>query len=186
MPILDHEPDIHPHNLFQDDSLVADSSRSWWCLYTLSRREKALMRAMLAADLMFYGPVVPKRNRSPGGRVRTSFVPLFSNYVFLFGDESDRHRALQTNCVSRTQRVEQPEELVTDLRQIQTVITAGVPLTPEARLSSGNPVRVKSGPFKGYEGVVLRREGKTRLLLSVNFLEQGVSMEMDEGLLEAV
>jgi hypothetical protein len=33
---------------------------------------------------------------------------------------------------------------------------------------------------------VLRREGKTRLLLAVRFLEQGVSMEVDEGVLEPV
>ena len=63
---------------------------------------------------------------------------------------------------------------------------ADVPLTPEARLEPGNRARVRSGPFKGYEGIVIRREGKTRLLVSVEFLEKGVSMEMDEGVLEPI
>ena len=64
------------------------------------------------------------------------------------------------------------------------MIEAGVPLMAESRLVTGNRVRVKSGPFKRYEGTVLRREGKSRLLLAINFLEQGVSMEIDEALLE--
>ena len=72
----------------------------------------------------------------------------------------------------------------TDLRQIRAVVTAGIPLTPESRLEAGNQVRVRTGPFAGYEGMVVRREGKTRFLLSIRFLEQGVSMAMDEGLLE--
>jgi transcriptional antiterminator RfaH len=76
--------------------------------------------------------------------------------------------------------------LIADLRQIHNVVKAGVPLTPEARLQPGDRVKVKTGPFAGYEGNVIRREGKTRLLLSLRFLEQGVSMEMDEALLESV
>lgn len=128
--------------------------------------------------------MIPKRYRSPKGRLRTSFVPLFPNYVFLFASESERYLAMTTNCISRCNEIKDHERLVTDLAQIFEVVNAGVPLTPEARLEPGNRVRVKSGPFANYEGTVIRREGKTRLLLSIHFLEQGVSMEMDEGLLE--
>ena len=63
-------------------------------------------------------------------------------------------------------------------------MTEEIPLTPEAKLESGDLVRVRSGPFADYEGTVVRREGKTRLLLSIQFLEQGVSMELDEAVLE--
>ncbi len=70
-----------------------------------------------------------------------------------------------------------------DLRQIHKAVLKGVPLTPESRLESGQRVRVRSGPFQGFEGQVIRRAGKTRLLLAINFLEQGVSMEMDEAVI---
>ncbi len=142
------------------------------------------MRQLSAKQIPHYGPMIPKRYRSPNGRLRTSFVPLFPNYVFMLGNENDRYQAMTTNCISRCSEVEDRDQLITDLRQIHNVVGAGVPLTPEARLEPGNRVRVKTGPFAGYEGTVIRREGKTRLLLSLHFLEQGVSMEMDEGLLE--
>lgn len=185
MPILKREDDIYPENLLADESLLADSRRSWWCVYTLSRREKEFMRRLVALEVPHYGPMVPKRFRSPNGRLRTSFIPLFPNYVFLFGNDQDRYQAMTTNCVSRCNPVDDSQQLVSDLRQIHSVIDAGVALTPEARLEPGNCVRVRSGPFAGYEGTVIRREGKTRLLLSIHFLEQGVSMELDEGLLES-
>lgn len=184
MPILKREDDIFPENLLADEFLLTDSDRTWWCVYTMSRREKEFMRRLAAMKIAHFGPVIPKRFRSPNGRLRTSYIPLFPNYVFMFADEYDRYQAITTNCVSRCNPIESHEQLVTDLRQIRSVIDAGIALTPEARLEPGNWVRVRSGPFAGYEGTVIRREGKTRLLLSIQFLEQGVSMELDEGLLE--
>ncbi len=181
MPILKREGDIFPNDFLDGDAVLTDTDRQWFCIYTMSRREKDLMRKLASLKVAHYGPVIPKRYRSPNGRLRTSFIPLFPNYVFMFGNEEDRYQAMTTNCISRCNVVEDRERLVHDLRQIFHVVDAGVALTPEARLEAGNRVRVKTGPFARYEGTVVRREGKTRLLLSIQFLEQGVSMEMDEG-----
>ena len=104
----------------------------------------------------------------------------------MFGDEENRRSALTTNCISKCDKVTESGELLANLRQLKTIIETGVPLTPEGRLEPGNRVRVKSGHFAGYEGTVLRREGKTRFLLTVQYLNQGVSIEMDEGLLEVI
>ncbi len=186
MPILKREDDIFPANLLDDESLLADSGSMWWCVYTMSRREKDLMRRLRALKIPHYGPVIPKRYRSPNGRLRTSYVPLFPNYVFMFSDEDGRYAAMTTNCISKCDEVTETQQLISDLRQIYNVVAGGVALTPEAKLEPGNRTRVRSGPFAGYEGVVIRREGKTRLLLSIQFLEQGVSMELDEGLLEPI
>ena len=184
MPILKKEDDIYPGDLLQDESLLSDPQRTWYCLYTMSRREKDLVRKLVAKKVACYLPIVPKRFRSPAGRLRTSYVPLFHNYAFLFATEAERLFCLTTNCISRMQEVQDPVQLVEDLRLIQLAINQGAPLTAESRIEPGQSVRVKQGPFQGYEGQVVRREGKTRLLLSIQFLEQCVSMEVDEAVLE--
>lgn len=184
MPILGKEDDIYPSNLLDNDAILTSEDRNWWCIYTLSRREKDLMRKLASWEIAHYGPMIPKRYRSPNGRLRTSYIPLFPNYLFIWGTDEDRYQAMTTNCISKCSLINEREQLVSDLRQIFNVVDAGMALTPESRLEPGNRVRVRSGPFAGYEGAVIRREGKTRLLLSIQFLEQGVSMEMDEGLLE--
>jgi transcription antitermination factor NusG len=184
MPILAREQDVYPLELF-DRFLTGDlENRQWYALYTLSRREKDLMRRLRAMKVAHCSPLISRRTRSPQGRIRTSYVTLFPNYVFLCGNEFQRYDALTTNCVSRDVKVVNGIELATDLQRICRLIECGHPLTPEARLQKGTPVRVQSGPFAGFEGTVLRRENETRLLVAVRFTQQGASVLLEDCQLE--
>ena len=180
MPILPAEPDLFPDNLLDDWSEDPDDQSHWWVLYTLARREKDLMRRLKAMNVGFYGPMCPRKNRSPNGRVRVSHVPLFAGYVFLYGNEDDRLKALTTNCISRTLPVNDASSLVSELRNIRRLIDSNAPLTPESRLEPGARVRVKNGPLKGVEGTVVQRRGKERLLVAVEFLQQGASVALED------
>jgi len=185
MPTLAAEIDIFPSDLLDREEWTHDAEdRCWWALYTRSRREKELMRRLRALEIPFYGPTIERRGRSPQGRVRTSFIPLFSNYVFLYGNASERYKALTTNCVSRDLSVIDGAQLAFDLRQLHQMIESGAPVVPESRLEAGVAVRVRSGPLAGHEGIVLRRRGETRLLVAVRFLQQGASVQIDECDLE--
>ena len=144
------------------------------------------MRMLRAESVSHYAPQVAKRYRSPAGRVRTSYVPLFSNYVFLCGDEHSRYQAICTGCVQKASEVTDSLELVEDLRQIRDLINLGVPLTVESRLQPGQPVRIKSGSFAGYEGTVINRHQETRLLVTVRFMNQGVSVKLEDCQLEPI
>ena len=186
MPVLTLEIDRYPHDLFEQAALAEAPDACWWVLYTLSRREKTLMRKLLRQDVPFYGPMIPKRFRTPRGRRFTSYVPLFPNYVFIYGDEMSRFQAVSQGGVSRHMRVVDSAHLTHDLAQIWRLVEAGAPLTPEARLVPGRRVRVRTGPFRGCEGVILRRENHTRLLVAVNYLQQGASMLLEDADLEDV
>ena len=182
MPILKEEPSLYPETLLD----VAPSDlpgRRWFALYTKARQEKSLARELLKLRIPFYLPLV-KKTSVAAGRRRTSLVPLFGGYAFLFGSEEERVRCLATNRLSRILPVEQPEQLVFDLRQFRRLIAAGAPLTVESRLAPGHRVKVRQGPFAGVEGVVLKRHGETRLLVAINFLQQGASVEIDDFSLE--
>ncbi len=184
MPLLRKEPDIFPEDLL--DGELSSDNRRWWALYTLSRREKQLMRLLRGSKTPHYGPLVPRRYRSPAGRIRVCHQPLFSNYVFLYGNDDDRGDALATNCVSRSITVDDGMKLATDLRRVQRLIMLGQPMTPEARLAEGTQVRVRNGAFAGFEGTVLRRANEVRLLVAVRFMNQGVSVALDDCQLEQV
>jgi transcription antitermination factor NusG len=182
MPILREEPSLYPETLLEQPPLdLAD--RRWFALYTKARQEKSLARELLKQRIPFYLPLV-KKNSVSRGRKRVSLSPLFGGYVFLFGGEEERVRCLATNRISRVLAVEQPEQLVFDLQQFQRLIAANVPLTIEARLAPGRRVRVRQGAFAGLEGVVLKRRGETRLLVAINFLQKGASVEIDDFFLE--
>ncbi|WP_153559342.1 transcription termination/antitermination protein NusG [Roseimaritima sediminicola] len=182
MPLLPQEPDMFPEDLLET---VAEDA-PWWAIYTRSRQEKTLMRRLREDGIPHYGPVIPRRYRSPAGRLRTSFMPLFPNYVFLQGDNEARYTAVCTGCVSRCVAVDDPAELVTDLRQIHSLIQTDHPLAPESRIEPGDMVRIKNGQFAGFEGVVARREHEIRLVVYVRFMNQGVSVALDDCQFEVV
>ena len=111
---------------------------------------------------------------------------MFPGYLFVYGTDEQRISVVSSKRVSQILPVFQPEQLLTDLRNVQRLIEADVPLTVERRLKAGDTVRVRHGSFEGMEGTVIRRSGKVRLLIAVNYLQQGVSVEIDDYMLEPI
>jgi transcriptional antiterminator RfaH len=181
MPILKEEPSLFPETLL--DTASEAGERRWMAIYTKARQEKSLARELLKLQIPFYLPLVRKVSVSKG-RKRTSLVPLFGGYIFLFGSEEERGKSLTTNRISRILPVDDPDQLVFDLRQLRQLISSNAPLTVESRLGPGQRVRVRQGAFAGLEGTVLKRRGETRLLVSINFLQQGASVEIDDFMLD--
>ena len=185
MPILPREPELYPDDLFSEQVDLATDA-PWWAIYTLSRREKDLMRRLRTMEIPFYCPLISRKTKSPAGRVRKSFVPLFSGYVFAQGNQEQRLQILQTNCVSRTLEVDDGVQLIRDLSQIHQLIKADVPMSVESKIQPGQAVRVISGPFAGLEGVVLQRRGVEHLIVSVQFLQQGAAVAIEDFQVELI
>jgi transcription antitermination factor NusG len=176
MPILPYESDIYPDTLLESPPTDA----RWWAAYMLSRREKVFMQRLRKFNVPFYGPLIERTTRSPSGRVRKAFVPLFPGYVFVCGSDEQRAEAFRTKCAVRIIEAPDKAELIFDLRQIQRLIASDAPLTPEARLESGTKVRIRSGPFSGIEGKVVKRRRKDTLFVAVHFLQQGVAVALGD------
>lgn len=185
MALLAHEPELFPSDLLEHDELGGETDRAWWVIHTKPRQEKQLARRLGTLDNWWYLPQIAKSYRSPSGRKRESFVPLFPGYVFLYGDADQRLRVLATGCAVHVLPVGDGIQLTRDLQQIRRLTQSGARLTPESQLQAGRPVRVKGGPFRGCEGCVFNRHSSTRLLVIVNYLQQGVSVELDECDVEA-
>ncbi len=186
MPILAEQPSMFPENLLGIEGIAPEfqsPGRCWWALYTKARQEKAVARQLHKYRVPYYLPLIPKTSVYRGRKV-TSQIPLFTAYVFLFGGEEERVKALTTNRLSKVLPVVEQTQLGQDLAQVQRLIAAKAPLTVESRLTPGRPVRVKSGAFAGLEGIVLSRTKHTRLVIAVHFLQQGVSVEIDDFMLE--
>jgi transcription antitermination factor NusG len=187
MPILVPEPSIFPSQLL-DAPELADSETPfddvpWWVFHTKARQEKSLARDLLLREIGFYLPVVPRRLLIRGRAVH-SYVPLFAGYLFVRCSDEDRLRALMTNRVARVLPVVEAEQLRRDLLNIRRLIHTGASLTVEARLEPNQRVRIRAGALAGMEGTILKRKNELRLVVGVMMLKQGVSLEIDDYLLE--
>lgn len=211
MPILNQETCVYPDDLLSESSVelgsagdppaefgssgdepsydsssdlfTGEAARQWWAVYTKSRQEKALARQLVGHRVPFYLPLIPKDNIIRGRRVRSQ-LPLFSGYLFLYGSEQERVTTLTTNRVSRILPVLDQDRLRRELMNVHCLIGSNAPLSLETRLMPGDPVRIKTGALRGLEGTVVKRHGKIRLLVAVTYLQQGVSIEIDDCALD--
>jgi len=184
MPILPKQRDLFPADLLDTPAGMRVEAGQWVAFYTLSRREKDLMRKLEAVGIPFYAPLIKRRLHSAGGRTRVSHVPLFPGYVFSLVDDDQRRAALATNTIARWLPITDDAALVADLLSIKQLIETEQPLTPEARIEPGQLVRVRSGAMRGLEGTVVKRRGGQRLVVAVRFLNQGASVELEDVDLE--
>ncbi len=185
MPILQQEPCQFPQTLFNGDEPVSNAA-CWRVLHTLPRREKSLLRKLQALQIWHYGPVISQRHRSPAGRVRTSFLPLFPGYVFVFCDRNQQLRCLETGCVAHCLEVSDGGQLFTELQQIWKMLQFDSNVTPQAAPLRGQMARVVRGPLAGLTGTVTAVDGRHRLTLMVSFMQQGATITVDLTDLEIV
>ena len=179
MPILAKEPDMFPESLLDDPAAGIDES--WFAMYTLARHEKEFMRKLRPLEIAHYGPMVQQRKRSPQGRIRTSYMPLFTGYVFIRGDEVARHNAVSTGCISRCLPVTETELLLDDLKRIRLVLEKGNDVQPEPKPLIGRAAVVKTGAMTGLRGTITKVHAQHRLTVMVNFMQQGASILVDEA-----
>lgn len=181
MPILKREPDVFPGDLFA----LAPLEWPWWVAHVRSRQEKLAARESRLRGIPFYLPLREQTLRRLGRR-RTSFLPLFSGYLFFRGPTEVRRELLQTNLCVRVLPVLDQAALQHDLFQVRRLQELGLPLVPHAGIAAGDLVEVKEGPFSGYTGVVQKEKGRARerLVVLVRFIHRAVSVELDRDEVE--
>ena len=170
------QPTVSPAG-FQRD---LDRWTSHWCWRSVGRRDAGVVAVCVQLWLPHHW--ADYRKQAHGRRTAIVSARIGS----LCGDNEARYEAVCTGYVVKYEEVVQVERLVADLRQIRDLIHFGAPLSVEERLQPGQRVRVKNGSFAGYEGEVLRRDQETRLIVSVHFMDHGVSVKLDDCQLEPI
>jgi transcription antitermination factor NusG len=174
MPLLKREADHFPADLFR----LGPEAHPWWVAHTRSRTEKVLSRHLNSSRIPFYLPLGERRIRR-SGRTFVSYLPVFPGYVFLRGGAENRGAALRSGVVVRFLEVKDQERLDRELRQIHALQEGGASLVVHPYLGTGDAVRIREGPFRGYFGVILREKGATRLVVSVSMLKRSVAVELE-------
>ena len=199
MPLLKHEPEIYPPDLFgpvADEGEPAAAGNGagprrgahpqalgpWRVAHVRSRQEKRLARHLLQSEVPFYLPQRQHRIRA-GDRWRVSHLPLFTGYVFFRGGAEARLQALRSNLIVHLLEVLAEGELERQLRSLWILQCSGAPLIPHPYLGPGDEVEVIDGPLKGYQGRVLREKNRLRLVVSITLLRQAVAAEVDRAAL---
>jgi transcription antitermination factor NusG len=153
----------------------------WYVAYTLPRHEKVVADRLVEQSIESYLPLYPAMRCWNNRRVEID-LPLFPGYVFVKMLLSDRIRILARPGIVRLVSFNGhpavlPDEEIEILKASLTLWKA----TPYPFLTAGKQVLIKSGPFAGLRGRILRRKGKLRLIVTLELIQSAMLLELDSA-----
>lgn len=163
-----------------------DQDTGWWAIYTRHQHEKVIADMLSAKNIEVFLPLYISVRRWKDRCKRLS-LPLFPGYVFVRG-RGQRLSIVTTPGVfmilSKGDHVATiPEE---EIEAIRRIVEGPFQTEPHPFLKCGERVRVTRGSLTGIEGVLVRKKGLYRLVLSIEMLAQSVCVEIDASDIEPI
>lgn len=178
---LQLSPRFTPHTPVNSEDL------HWYAARLRANHEKRVAERMSDRNIEHLLPLYSSRRQWKDRKV-SLLMPLFPGYLFVRLCVRDRLRVLEVPGVAglvgtRSQAVPLADD---EIRAIQGCVNAASRIAPHPYLSVGNRVRVRSGPFCGIEGIIVRTNNKARLVISLSLIQSSASLEIDQFELEPV
>jgi transcription antitermination factor NusG len=161
--------------------------RCWLAAYTRSRHESQVAGQLHVKGVESLLPTYEKFSRW-SDRVRRSKAPLFPGYVFVHVSNEERVPVLQTmGVVSIVSVAGKPVPLgEEEIEKIRACDANASLVEPHPLLRIGHRVRVKHGPFAGWEGILVEKQNSARLVISVDQIMKSVAINIHGADVEPV
>ena len=159
----------------------------WYALHTKSRHEKAVEEGLRKKGIETFLPL-RTITRHWSDRVKQIEEPIFKGYLFVQIPLRKRLEVLQTHGSVRLIGFNDRPAPVSEkeLNAVRRFVQEEISVDPFPYLATGNRVYIRSGPLRGVEGFIVRKDRHTRLVISLDLLFQSVSVEVDEAVVEKV
>jgi len=158
--------------------------KKWFVLQTKPRKEKIVLQQIEQKKIEVYSPFIEKI-RIWSDRKKKIQVPLFSGYIFIHGDESERIRAITDTIGAMKYIYFQKRPAVVSDMEIEIIKQAL--LSPEKisieekRIKKGDLIVVSHGLFKGMKGFVNEFRGKYKLTVNLEELSYSFNIILNSN-----
>jgi transcription antitermination factor NusG len=152
----------------------------WYAGYTSSRHEKRVAEHFDQRGVEYFLPLYETIHRWNNGRHRVQ-LPLFPGYIFVRIALQERLRVLEVPGFVRLVGFNSlphpwPE---TDLNKMKEALNKGALAEPYPYLTVGTRVAIRNGPMQGMTGILLRRQNKCRVVISVDLIMRSMAVEVE-------
>ncbi len=151
----------------------------WYAVYTRSRHEKVIAQQLIGKGVEHFLPLFESVHRWKDRRTRVS-VPLFPGYLFVRIRMTDRRAVISVpGVVGFVGNSAGPLAIAgCEIEALRLCLAQQARLQPCPYLAIGRKGRVTSGPLADMEGILVRRKGGTRLVLSITLIHRSVEVEV--------
>jgi transcription antitermination factor NusG len=152
----------------------------WYAAYTCAQHEKRVAEQLARCEIEHFLPVYESVRRWKDRKKRLK-LPLFASYLFVRISMRDRSKVVQIPGLVRLvgfggEPVAVPEE---DIAAIRLCLKGKYRIEPHPFLQTGQHVQIIRGALEGLQGILLRRKGTSRLVLSLGLIMRSVAVEVD-------
>ncbi len=153
---------------------------SWYAIFTRHQHEKPAALTLSNKNHEVYLPLF-RSSRQWQDRTKHLWLPLFPGYVFLRGGLERQVQVLTTPGVIDIVRFGGHPAIVphAQLDAVRKLLDSRLAVETHPYLHCGDRVRVKSGPLAGLQGILDRKKGFARLIVSMEMLGQSAAVEID-------
>ena len=157
----------------------------WYALYTRPRHEKQVQQALSDHRIEVYLPTHKIRRRW-SDRYKIVEEPLFKNYLFVRSEDHYYRKALNLYGAVSFVTVEGEPAIIPDaeVKALKIMVAAEIPYNPHPYLKMGQKIRVMCGPLEGCEGVLVRKRGLSRIVITVHLLQRSIEAEVSAAWIE--
>jgi transcription termination/antitermination protein NusG len=158
--------------------------RNWYAVYTRANQEKIAFSRFSERSFESWLPTYETVRQWKDRRVRMRF-PLFPSYIFVRLALRERIRVLEVPGIVRLVGFGGlPTPLtahdVSAIRNAMNCTCTSRKVEPCAQIVRGARVRIVGGPFEGMEGVVSRKKGNLRVVMSLDSIKGSFMVEVDQ------
>lgn len=166
---------------------VLDGDKRWFAVYTTCRHEKRVAHHLEQREIDHFLPIYRTQHRwKDGSRVMVD-LPLFPGYVFVRINASKRVGVLEVpGVVSMIGTGSRPAALPDFEVEALRAGLDPMKAEPHPLVTIGRRVRIKNGALAGVEGIVIRKKGGFRVVLTLSLLMQSIAIEVDGDDVELV
>jgi len=154
----------------------------WWVVYTRPRCEKKIDEWLGQEGFDHYLPLRRVVRTYQSKKVERT-IPLFTGYAFGAFPSDVSHLIYGSGHVGRLLDIPNQGDFIAQLSAVHQILEAGLSVQTCAYFGVGTQVRIHAGALRGLTGVISRVAGKTRLIVSVDMLQESVSVEIDQACL---
>jgi len=159
-----------------------DAAVHWYAIRTRARHEKKVRDELETRRLDVFLPLHNRWSQWKDRRKQVE-VPLFPGYCFARFDDAARFRVLNCTGVVRVVSFGREPAVVPDqdIEGIRRLVESDLQYDPCPFIREGTVVEVVRGPLAGLIGRLLRKGAHAHLVLSVESVNQSVSVQVEAG-----
>ncbi|GAA3649430.1 UpxY family transcription antiterminator [Flavivirga jejuensis] len=162
-------------------------NKNWYVFYTAPRAEKIVKQELSFQDYEVFLPVKKSLKTWKNRQKKMIEEVLFPSYIFVNTEERYLSKICQIpkvvtflHCGGKPSKVD-----FENIKGIKKMLNLNRNISVEPNFKEGENVRIISGPLAGYEGILAKRNTKTRFGILLKEINQIVFVDINSSNIES-